>query len=121
MKKKNNISYKTTLLKYTAALLMCGCLLFLTGINFIVYGADAKSISIALQAAENSASDESSPEKPAEGKSSTGTVNIQEEYVHEISLIHSLALVDDPKQYRLLDDARLAIVHFELLSPPPNS
>lgn len=100
---------------------MCSCLVFLTGINFIVYGSDAKSISMALQAAEENASDETSPEKPAEGKSSTGSVSIQEEYVHEISLIHNLASVDDPKQYRLLHDARLAIVHFELLSPPPNS
>jgi len=96
---------------------MCSCLVFLTGINFIVYGNPSNSISIALEAA----SDETSPEKPGEGKSSTGSVSIQEEYVHEISLIHNLASVDDPRQYRLLDDARLAIVHFELLSPPPNS
>ncbi len=73
-----------------------------------------------MEAAEDNASDESSPEKPAEGKSSINSVSIQEEYVHEISFVSSLTLVDNPRQYRLLDAARLAIVHFELLSPPPN-
>lgn len=99
---------------------MCSCLLFLTGINFIVYSDYAKSSGIVLEAAEENASSETSPEKPAEGKSSTSSVNIQEEYVHEMGIVNNLAPVEDPKQYRLLDDAQLAIVHFELLSPPPN-
>ena len=121
LKIENTISIKHQLLKYAAATVMCGCLFFLTGINFIIYGSDAQIISIVLEAAEENASDESSPEKPAEEKSSTGSVSIQEEYVHEVSLNHRLAAVDNPIQYQLLDDARLAIVHFELLSPPPNA
>jgi len=121
LKNKNTISLKAELLKYTAVVLMCSCLVFLTGINFIIYGSHAQSISIALEAAEDSALDDTSPEKPSEGKSSTGSISIQEEYVHEVNLIHGFASVDDPKQYRLLDDARLATVHFELLSPPPNA
>ncbi len=100
--------------------MMCSCLLFLTGINFIVYGSHAKSISIALQLAGQNASDETSPEKPVEEKSSSGSVNLQEEYVHEFRLVHSLLTVDNTKQYHILDEAKLAIVHFELISPPPD-
>ena len=99
---------------------MCACLVFLTGINFIIYSGDAGNIEMVLDATEGNASDGTSSEKPAEGKSSTGSVNVQEEYVTEGSLIHGPSMVDDPMQYQLLDDATLPVVHFELLSPPPN-
>lgn len=99
---------------------MCSCLLLLTGINFIVYDSHSKSISLALQATNNIAADETLPEKPIEEKSASGNLNIQEEYVHDMKLTHILSSIDDDRNYRLIDEANLATVHFELISPPPD-
>jgi hypothetical protein len=120
VKKRDSILLKNRLLKMASALVMCACLLFLTGINFVVYDGHTKSISIALQSAQDDASDERSPEKPVDEKSAAGSVNIQEEYVHEPRSIYIRSLIVDSKQYRLFDDASLAVVHFELISPPPD-
>lgn len=98
---------------------MSGCLLFLTGINFIVYET-GRQLSMIEQSDADMPEDET-PGKPAEEKSSTGNQNnMQEEYVHELHLLKTYASAVNPTRYRLLDEARLAIVHFELISPPPD-
>ena len=120
LKNKNDISFKNELLRYVAAIVMCSCLLFLTGINFIVYSADTKTISIALDTSGDNTSDEIPSEKPVEEKSSTSSVSIQEEYVHEMHSLQNNAGADIALNYSLLDEAKLSIVHFELISPPPD-
>jgi hypothetical protein len=119
VKKTNNISLKENLLKYTAALIMCSCMVFLTGINFIVYGSHAKTICITAATTEE-LPDESTPEKPVEEKPASNNVSIQEEYVHELHSLYNTVTVDNTLKYSLLDEARLTIVHFELVSPPPD-
>lgn len=72
------------------------------------------------QAADNSGSAENAPEKPVEEKSSAGSINIQEEYVHELHSHQAVVIAGNASKYCLLDEARLAIVHFDLTSPPPD-
>lgn len=72
------------------------------------------------QAAETGEPGNSTPEKPVEEKSSAGGISIQEEYVHELHLQQGFAAAENPLNYCLLDEAKLSIVHFELISPPPD-
>lgn len=72
------------------------------------------------QPAETNEPGSNSPEKPVEEKSSTGGISIQEEYVHELHLQQGFAAAENPLKYSLIDEAKLSIVHFELVSPPPD-
>ena len=119
LKRTKTIQTKTKLIRFATALLMSSCLLFLTGINFFVYGT-GKQLSMMEQSDAGMPEDEA-PGKPAEEKSSAGNQNnMQEEYVHELHLLKTGASASNPLKYCLLDEARLAIVHFELISPPPD-
>ncbi|HAO47232.1 MAG TPA: hypothetical protein DCQ97_09915 [Chitinophagaceae bacterium] len=118
MKAANTISTKAKLVRFVTAVLMCGCLLFLTGINFFVYGS-GKQVCMVEQQPDSDEPEEKAPEKPVEEKSSN-TSNIQEEYVHELHLQQGFAATGESLKYNLLDEAKLAIVHFELTSPPPD-
>lgn len=120
LKNKLYIPEKAQLLKFTVALVMCGCLLLLTGVNFFIYGAGANNISITLPMADDNAPDENTPEKPVEEKSSTTSVNIQEDYLHECDLLHNMAAIGNSLKYSLPGTANLATVHFKLISPPPD-
>jgi len=117
VERSKTIQIKAKLVRFTTALLMCGCILFLTGINFFVYS-NSKPICLVEQTDADGPKDEA-PEKPVEEKSSNIS-NIQEEYVHELHLLQGFAATGNTLKYCLLDEARLTIVHFELISPPPD-
>jgi len=117
LKNKNNISFKQKLLKYTAALVMCGCLLFLTGVNFFVYGQAENKYSV-QQCDNNSSKGESSDGEGSSGYASNLT--IEEEYVHESHVEHQLMLINKKTKYALLDEEKNYMVHFELIAPPPD-
>ncbi|MBK7376780.1 MAG: hypothetical protein KTQ13_00925 [Ferruginibacter sp.] len=117
MQRSRSIQTKAKLVRFTTAIFLCGCLLFLTGINFLVYG-NSNTVCMFEQADTGGPKDEA-PEKPVEEKSS-GVSNMQEEYVHEQHLLRGLTAADNTFKYFLMDEARLAIVHFELISPPPD-
>lgn len=120
LKRTKTIHTKTKLVRFSTALLMSGCLLFMTGINFFVYGS-GKQLSMIEQSDTGCMPEDEAPGKPAEEKSSAGNQNnIQEEYVHELHLLKTGASAARPLKYCLLDEARLSIVHFELISPPPD-
>lgn len=92
---------------------MCGCLLFLTGINFFVYGQ-----------AENKHSTEqfdssSSEEQSSDGEESSDLI-IQEEYVHEFHLEHQPIVSNIVTKYATLVEEKNHMVHYELIAPPPD-
>lgn len=111
LKRKKNISFKKKLLKYTAALSLCACLLFLTGINFFVYGQ-----------AENKYNIEQCDSNSSEGESSdcASNLSIQEEYVHEFHVEHQLMSISKTTKYAWHDEEKNHMVHFELIAPPPD-
>lgn len=67
-----------------------------------------------------SGNDEKAPENPVEEKAGNSLSSIQEEYIHELHILQGMASTAEPLKYCLQDDARLAIVHFELVTPPPD-
>lgn len=68
-----------------------------------------------MQASSEEIPEESSTEKPA-----NPTVNIQEEYIHEQHGLSAFAFNGKGIKYDLLDEADLAFVCVDLLSPPPD-
>ncbi|HNU86897.1 MAG TPA: hypothetical protein PKJ94_01315 [Ferruginibacter sp.] len=119
MKRTKTIQTKTKAIRFATALLMSGCLFFLTGINFFVYGTGKQPGMI--EQSDAGLPEDEAPGKPAEEKSSAGNQgNMQEEYVHEFHPLKTGTSASNPLKYCLLDEARLAIVHFELISPPPD-
>lgn len=98
---------------------MCACLLLLTGANFFVYNQSKQEVKI-QQASKAGSQNERSAEKPSEQKTSSTNLSIQEEYVHDQHSLHAFPAVYHSSKYHLVDDAKLAIVHFELISPPPD-
>jgi len=98
---------------------MCFCLLFLTGINFIIYPPSHHSF--CLSSAHNDASDEESPVPTEEKSSSKTSVTVQEEYIHDTFNIRSLSDFVTASKYKIPAAEKLQIVHFELVSPPPKA
>lgn len=109
------ISLQTALYRYLAALIMCFTLMFLTGVNFFVYS-DAQNN---IQQCQNKATGQ---DIPVGEKSSTfgSNLNLQEEYVHEFHLPAANITAANLVPYALHNDSKYAMVHFELISPPPD-
>ncbi len=99
-------------------LLMCFCLLFLTGVNFILYNSNFKADIAAVQNT-NTTEDEPTP-APVEERSSA-SVNILEELLHENHFPKIIAYLDALSNHQVHEAAKLEVVHFQLISPPPDS
>ncbi len=102
--------------KLFSALLMSGCLLFLTGANFVVYATFFFSKHSSTVAGENSR------EAPAPVEENTSTCKlpvVQEEYLHERDCLKEFALLTLLSQRHISDADKLQVVHYELESPPP--
>ena len=115
--KPNIISIWQRALKIGTSLLMCFCLMFLTGVNFIVFPQQA----VASTAASTN-SKEKDPSAPVEEKASSNTsVSIQEEYLHELHSLDEFAATEKLLQHKQFPVEKLQKVHFELISPPPEA
>ncbi len=116
MRKSNNIQ-NAGAAKVITVILMCFCLLFLTGINLVLYPSDA--VATATQDVQSSDTEENLPTNPVEEKTVSST-SLAEEFLHEhfylnVSVINKLML------HKIHEAEKLQIVHFELLSPPPET
>lgn len=115
LKKTGTISLQTSLGKYIAALIMCFTLFFLTGVNFFVYGNAQNNI-------EQCQKKSTAQDIPTGEKSSNigSNLNLQEEYVHEFHLPSAGIAAGNRAQYALHNESEYALVHFELIAPPPD-
>ena len=105
--------------KIITAVLMCFCLLFLTGVNFIVFPQNS-SAKISLN--DTGKQGEKDPSAPVEEKSSSGnSLAVQEEYLHECHSIDDVTGSEISLQHKNLVAEKLQTVHFELISPPPDA
>lgn len=89
--------------------------MFLTGVNFFVYNNAENNI-------QQSEKKSSGQDAPSDGKTSDlgSNINIQEEYVHEFHLPSPNIIAGNLIQYNLQNDTKFAMVHFELIAPPPD-
>jgi hypothetical protein len=100
--------------KHIAVWVMTFCLVFLTGVNFVLY---PPSLPDTMECA--SADDTAVPFPVEEERSETATsAQIAEEFLHnshdlELSWFEKMAML------KVHDAAQLQIVHYELWSPPP--
>jgi hypothetical protein len=121
MVKNKNIKATCNPAKVISIGIMCFCLLFLTGINFIVYAPSDPSSQNILAQQSNNTNDEESP-SPVEEKSSSKTgVTVQEEYVHDVDLVKGDVDIVYSSEHKIPAEEKLQIVHFELISPPPKA
>lgn len=119
MKKSGKISIALRAVKLFSVGLMFSCLLLLTGINFIIY---SSSHQIAWEkVTDNEKPCEDANPGPVEEKSANSNLNIQEEYVHEYHLQSNFLALDILNHHRIIEAGKLCIVHFELISPPPEA
>lgn len=120
MKKIKKIPARLSPRKIISIGVMCFCLLFLTGVNFLVYPPTQTALSASLQHNNNS-SDEESP-APVEEKSSAKTgLTVQEEYIHDLHIIKDDSAITLSAEHKIPAEEKLQIVHFELVSPPPKA
>jgi hypothetical protein len=100
-------------------------LLFLTSVNYFLYPGSGKSATAVVCATDTS--DEESPRdlpnSPAgpDEKSPNAPVSITEEYVHEYDNPINPLLMNAIFQHMVHETEKLQVVHFELLSPPPEA
>ena len=100
--------------KHITVWLMSFCLVFLTGINFVLYPPASQDT---IMCADNG---DNSPPLPVEEERSetSGSASVAEEYLHDLHG-SELSWLDKISMQKVHDAARLEIVHYELLSPPP--
>jgi hypothetical protein len=100
--------------QHIAVWVMGFCLVFLTGVNFVLYPSSP------ADTMECASSDETSAPLPVEEERSGASTSAQiaEEFLHnshdlELSWFGKMAML------KVHDAAQLQIVHYELWSPPP--
>ena len=101
--------------------LMFFALLFLTTANFFV-GAAMESSQMNLPVSEKSAdSNEDMPSapNPTEEKTSSGSLSVIEEYLHKDHFDFSLFNSGKRILHKIAVSQKIELVHFKLLSPPP--
>jgi len=118
MKKKSFIQPKRTLVLQAAALVIYFSLMLVSGVNFIIYAGSSQS-QLIKQALSTGNADENIPEKPVEEKTAI-SISISEELLHENSCLYSHFLTPITAAYFILHTESLSIVHYDLLSPPPD-
>jgi hypothetical protein len=109
----NNKRNKTSIVKFLSITLMCGCLLFLTGLNFALFpSADAIALMVEEESSPNPI-DEKSPE------TSRGA-SIIEEFLHENDCDLDATFLSKASLLRIHDAEKLQTIAYELISPPPD-
>ena len=116
---KNNRPSEGRTIKCLSALLMILSLTFLTCVNFFLYptGDD-----VALTTSSEEDAGDNLPgtaPNPTEEKSGNSGFSILEEMIHEVDLNLDLSWFNKLYLHKVMESSKIALVHFELLSPPP--
>jgi hypothetical protein len=111
MDRVNKISRNISAGKIISAISMIFLLVFLTCVNQFIYGSCDKD---AISACSNSPAgpDEKSPDAP---------VSINEEYIHDHESPVNPFWANALFAHMIHEADKLTVVHFEILSPPPNA
>ena len=104
--------------KLLSVIVMSFCLILLTGINFVLYPENNKSIVLNINSS-GEMSGEETPQVPTEEKSAENSSTIHEDFLHEYDF-HSWLLSHIPSLHKLMSADKLEAIHYELISPPPD-
>ena len=100
-------------------------LVFLTSVNFFLYPSSEKSVKSVVCATDipDEESSRDLPNSPAgpDEKSPNAPVSVTEEYVHEHDNPINPLLMNAIFQHMVHETEKLQVVHFEILSPPPEA
>lgn len=116
------LTYRRNLfVKRAGSCFMIALLILLTGMNFLVYGGDGSNrvANVWSWADEDRAATDSNPAGPDE-KPSSNPVSFVEEYVHEASRLTDPFWTNFMARYRITGAGKLHLVHFDIISPPPD-
>lgn len=121
--KRSAIQYirtQSTVRVFLSVGLMC-LLLLLTTINFFIYSGEAKQYTeYSCVEANEEASSNPNPAGPDE-KSPGNPVSITEEYIHEGEDSVDPFWINALFRHKIHAAEQLNIVHFEIISPPPEA
>lgn len=113
----------SAILKPISVFLM-GLLLFLTVLNYFVYGGERDKLDIAGVVVsaddEQSATPAANPAGPDE-KSPDAPISVNEEFIHKHTELTNPFWTNYYFRYLVADAEKLHVTHFEILSPPPDS
>lgn len=94
-------------------------LLFLTNVNYLIFPQDKEAIKIELVNEDGQAdASQTNPAGPDE-KSPNSSLSVNEEYVHKQEELQDPNWTNHLFQYMVQCSEKLHVVHFEILSPPP--
>jgi hypothetical protein len=117
------ISTNITTGKIISAVSMILLLAFLTCINQFLYGSTDKEPAAAAWNSDDSEPGPCYPNGPAgpDEKSPDAPVSINEEYIHEYHSAANPFWANALFEHMIHEADKLRVVHFEILSPPPNA
>lgn len=101
------------------SLVMMSLLLFLTNVNYLIFP-DVKEGVVMELVNEDGATDTSQTNPAGPDEKSPGTsLSINEEYVHKQEELQDPHWTNHLFEYMVQCSEKLHVVHFEILSPPP--
>lgn len=115
MSEVTNIQVALKLKMFSAGLLF-SCMLLLTCSTFFIYTFCSSAEVEILSDLNNEEKIPSSPEEK-----SSNNISIQEEYVHDTYHENDDLAFSNLTHHTIINTWKLSIVHFELLSPPPDA
>lgn len=122
MKRVSNIFRKVSAAKVLSAVTMMLLLLFMTCVNQFVYGGGKTEV-VASWDCDDEDSSPCYPNGPAgpDEKSPDAPVSINEELIHFNETHESPFWANALFEHMIHQADKLCVVHFEILSPPPNA
>ena len=108
----------TIMIKLLSVITLSFCLILLTGINFVLYPENNSSITWNINSSGEICGEEI-PQVPTEEKSSESSTTIHEDFLHDndshCKLFSTLSLL-----HNLMSAGKLQVIHYKLISPPPD-
>lgn len=102
-----------------SVVLMSGCLLFLTAVNFFLYPPNADISHSHTNANSQSKSEDLPVSIPTEEKSTESGLSLIEELFHEQHLHGESNTLNKMFQHIVAEAGKLQVVHSERFTPPP--
>ena len=122
MKSRKKIKKWSGIGRFLSICLMFFALLFLTTANFFVGASSIEDSQAAMPVSQKSAdSNEDLPAapNPTEEKTSTNSISVIEEYLHKDHFDFNLFNSGKRILHQIAVTQKIELVHFKLLSPPP--
>lgn len=123
--KRSAIQYIRTqpAVRATLSVVLMSLLLLLTSINFFIYGGDAKmQLQYTCIQAEDDCGAQSNPSPAGPDEKSPGNaITLTEEYIHEGEHDVDPFWINALFRHKIHAAEQMKLVHFEIISPPPEA